>query len=173
MKRSLSLLLLCAGGCFAPAPPAGPAVTAEEERAIRAAGAFLLTNGYGKQPADRRALEFDALERVYVQELGMAIDTLLSLRHNTVCFPAYGILGNAGKRPGWTVFFRSTRDLSQSGRDARTPEPLGHAVDVSRDFAEIHLLHGDARLRAAEKALHPNLNECPIWLPPPNKGYEG
>jgi hypothetical protein len=169
---SLGLLLLCGGACSTPPPPAAaPTVTAEEARAIRAAEELLLSNGYGKRPANLKALEFDAAERVYVQELGMPVDSLLLLRHNTVCFPAYGIAKHDGTRPGWTVFFRPTRDLRKETPDSSS-EPSGRGVEVSVDFSQVHLMHMDARLRAADKVLHPNLRECPIWVPPPNKGMK-
>ncbi len=162
--RRLAAAALCCLSCAAhPQAAVAPPMTPDEARAVRVAEALLLKNGFGVQPADPAAVELDAVERVSVEEAGIPLDQLLSLRHNTVCFPAYGISARDGSQPGWIVYFRSTRgqEEAQSGQTA-TSEPLGRGVEVSGDFSQVHVEHMAARLRTAEKVFHPNLNECPF-----------
>ncbi len=162
-RRLVAAMAAWAWSC-APEPPLAiaPPLTADEAHAIRMAEALLLANGYGAQPADRRALEFDAVERVYVQELGMPLEALLSARHNTVCFPAYGISRPGPPRHAWLVYFRPTRHPEEERQAGAPKEPVGHGVEVASDFSEAHVTHMDVRLRTAEKVLHPRLDDCPV-----------
>ena len=161
-RRVAATALWCVA-CSAPQNAAvAPRMTADEARAVHLAEELLLNNGYGMQAADRTVLELDAVERVSVEQARMPLEQLLSLRHNTVCFPAYGISHWDAPRRGWTVYFRPTRELNRRWKESTASEPLGRGVEVSDDFSLVRLIHMDARLRTAQKVLHPSLDECPV-----------
>jgi len=123
-KRGLVVLLLLAicAGCASVRT-----LSAQDLRAVRAAEAFVLANGYTSEPP---SLPFEQLKPELYDRL-ISQSEVLAHRHDYLEPSAVGFLRNAN---GWLVVFKVTDHAVSSRKDTFPFSPVGLYVPVSKQF---------------------------------------